>query len=107
MDITISYHVEDCLSCGFQFAVPKSFIKRRRNDHKSFYCPACRNSMYFPADNKLEKLKKETDRLKKRLNDEISCCIAAQEQANRLEKQVYGYKGYAAKLKNQLDEKSA
>lgn len=102
MDISLSYKVESCIKCGFQFAVPSNFHIRKKEDHKTFYCPSCKHSMYYPADNELEKLKKKTKRLKTRLNDEISYCIAAREQANHLEKRVYGYQGYAAKLKKQL-----
>lgn len=102
MDITTSYKVETCNNCSFQFAVPTSFYSNIRKTNKPFYCPSCRWGMYYPADNELEKLKKETKRLKTRLDDEISCCISAREQANHLEKRVYGYMGYTTKLKNQM-----
>ena len=106
MDITISYKVESCIRCGFQFAVPTAFQEMKIQDHSSFFCPSCKHSMYYPDDNEVEKLKKETKKLKKRLDDEISCCIKAQEQANKLEKKVWGYKGYATKLKKKIEKKS-
>jgi hypothetical protein len=44
-------------SCGVVFMLSDAFIKIRRDDHKTFYCPnGC--TRFYPQDNVEEKLRK-------------------------------------------------
>ena len=65
--LAIDYEVEDCIHCGFQFAMPAEFVGRRRNDHKTFYCPACRKPMCYLHETKLEKVEAK-------LRRKAECC---------------------------------
>jgi len=92
MDLIVQYQVENCSSCGFQFALPTSFIKCRRDDHKSFYCPACKNSMYYPGLSDKEKLVQQ-------LHNAQECCVEYEQKAVSLERSRRSYKGHVTRLK--------
>lgn len=40
LNYTSQLYIQDCCSCGMTFAVPTEFDRRRREDHKTFYCPS-------------------------------------------------------------------
>lgn len=50
-----------CPKCGFEFALPKMFLERRRSDGRKFYCPSSCDasfeidihSIYFPQKEKI------------------------------------------------------
>ena len=92
MDFTVHYKIEDCISCGFQFALPASFIKRKREDHGSFYCPSCKNGMYFPGLS-------DKERLKQQLHNVQECCVQYEQKAISLERSRRSYKGHMTRLK--------
>lgn len=50
--------VQSCVSCGMTFGVASDFDRRRREDHKSFYCPAGHPQIYTDKS-EAEKLKQE------------------------------------------------
>lgn len=37
---------EECCTCGIAFGMTEDFMHRRRNDHKSFYCPSGHGQHY-------------------------------------------------------------
>jgi len=39
-NINIEFELTSCAKCGFQFMLPSSFLERRRDDGRSFYCPS-------------------------------------------------------------------
>ena len=86
---------------------PKEFDDRQlklRGDG-GFYCPNGHRQVYI-GKSKEQKLEEKLKYTKKRLDEEISCCLSAREEANHLEKKVWGYKGYATKLKRQISAES-
>ena len=69
--------VKSCLTCGIIYAIPTELIKKRRGDHKSFYCPNG-HSLYFPEMTDEERLSRslelcqiscENQKRKSRFND--------------------------------------
>ena len=82
--------------------VPASFIKQRREDHKSFWCPACRGVWYYPQNNKEEKLKVKIatlERQKSYLQQDLRSSRTNHEHEIRVRT---GYQGVAAKLKREV-----
>jgi len=67
---------ETCSNCGIVFAMPVDYQRRRRKDHKSFYCPAGHGQHYTGATEE-QKLKRELERRESELTD-------ARDRANRL-----------------------
>jgi hypothetical protein len=39
LPIVDTFETIECCNCGLRFAVPRSWERSRRDDHKSFYCP--------------------------------------------------------------------
>jgi hypothetical protein len=58
--------VQDCCNCGMTFAVPADYDKRRRNDHKSFYCPAGHPQSYTGKTEE-QKQRERAERLERQL----------------------------------------
>ncbi|CPT96795.1 hypothetical protein PP633_06125 [Mycobacteroides abscessus] len=52
--------------CGVPFALNDEFIRQRRNDHKTFYCPNG-HRRYYPQENETEKAKAAVRRLERQL----------------------------------------
>ncbi len=92
MDLVVQYTVKACNHCGFQFALPNSFVARRREDHKSFHCPSCGHSMYWPQLS-------DKERLKRQLKNVQACCVEYQEKAISLERSRRSYKGHLNRRK--------
>lgn len=56
----------ECSTCFMSFGVPADFIKARRSDHATFYCPNG-HKMHFPDTSEAERLRSqlaESERLK-------------------------------------------
>lgn len=75
----IEFITEECCSCGMPFAMTKGFYDRRRNDHKSFYCPAGHSQHYTG--------KSEAQRLKDKLAAKQEQLTAQNSRAARLERE--------------------
>ena len=92
-NIEMDTHI--CGECGVVYATTKAFTNERRGDHKTFFCPNG-HRRYYPQESK-------TERLERQLKSERQCCISAREEANRLEKQLYGMKGFARKMQKKAE----
>lgn len=53
---------EQCCDCGVLFAMPSDMQRRRREDHKYFYCPAGHAQHYLAGFSEAEKLRRDLDR---------------------------------------------
>lgn len=96
MELGIEYRTIQC-DCGLVFAIPETWAKQKEKDHTSFYCPNCKSSRYYPQESEKDKVA----RLERQLQRERNCCQAAQNEVIHLENRINGYKGYAAKLRNE------
>lgn len=103
----VSMEVHDCIRCGFTYALPKAFIERRQDDHKSFYCPACKGSAYYPQKNDLEKEKEKTTRLRSRLEAAERRTQYARDAADHSELRRRATRGVATKLQKKLVDATA
>ncbi|SII06571.1 Uncharacterised protein [Mycobacteroides abscessus subsp. abscessus] len=52
--------------CGVPFALHDEFIRQRREDHKTWYCPNG-HPRYYPRENETEKAKAAVRRLERQL----------------------------------------
>src|SRR5688500_16147646 len=55
------FEVEQCCNCGMSFAMTTDFHRRRRDDRKTFYCPAGHGNDYN-GPTEAQKLKGELER---------------------------------------------
>lgn len=95
MRFAIDFSVESCIGCGFQFALPKSFICARKQDHKIFYCPACKCSHYWPQLS-------DKERLQKQLNNVQECCTFYEDRTGELQRSAVALKGHLTRKKKEL-----
>ncbi len=85
--------VMPCVSCMVRFAVPASLIKKRRIDHKTFYCPnGCR--LHYSQEN-------EEERLSRELESAQNCCEIQAAQARENDYRSRYYKGKLKKLQKE------
>lgn len=68
----VEFEVIHCAACDMVFGMSADFIRRRRDDHKSFYCPNGHANVY--------KGKSEADKLRDKLADREAAL--QREQAN-------------------------
>lgn len=61
--LKFQYELEtiDCRNCFMTIAVPAGFIRERRRDHKTFYCPNGHQN-FFPGKSDLEQLQEQVSR---------------------------------------------
>ncbi len=50
---------ESCYKCGIVFAMPADFVRKRRDDNQTFYCPSGHGQIY--STNQLTKLRHELE----------------------------------------------
>lgn len=99
--VKVDLLVLGCASCGMTFAVTEDFERRRRDDHKTFYCPAGHyNSWSGPS---------EEEQLRKQLKAEQNVSAYARQRAQEerearqhAEKVAQGYKGQMVRTKNRI-----
>lgn len=94
MDDNSDFIMETCYSCGMKFAYSKANYEIFTREHTKFYCPKG-HDQYYPTKTKEETLKEKVEHLEK-------VCKARLNTINYVEKQFYGMKGYAAKLKKRI-----
>lgn len=56
--VTTTMHCLNCADCGLLFGFTKDFETRRREDHKTFYCPVG-HSNYYSQESEAERLRKK------------------------------------------------
>ena len=65
---TITLELHECPDCGVVHGVTADYEDRRRQDHRSFYCPNGHRASYR-QENREEKLKRQLDYTADRLRD--------------------------------------
>lgn len=76
---------ETCCSCGMLFAVPSDFQARRKDDHKSFYCPSGHCQSYTGATEAM-KLRKELDAKERDLRNATARALTAESERRQIAK---------------------
>lgn len=83
-----------CYDCGIDWAMPEYFVAKRREDHRTFFCPSG-HSQHFPAENPAERLKRllaianqQISRAEDERNEAIRAKLRAEAAAKRIEKRA-------------------
>ncbi|HUG02092.1 MAG TPA: hypothetical protein VML95_09510 [Longimicrobiales bacterium] len=102
-ELALTFQTITCCvkGCGLTFAVPDTWVEKRRVDHSWWHCPNGHHQ-YFPGKSDAEKLRDELARTQKRLESERRCCVSYRETAHHLERRINGYKGALASQKKRL-----
>lgn len=67
--ITEEMEVTNCIDCGMAFAYPKDYDRRRREDHKNFFCPSGHQQCYM-GKTEAEKLRDQLAQKQVIIDDE-------------------------------------
>lgn len=88
--------VVDCAECAVTFGLSDEFINRRREDHRSFYCPNG-HSLSYRAANEAEQLRNQLQWAREQRD-------AARALAQRESNRARAYKGQATKVKRRISK---
>lgn len=94
-DITVEYRLVamDCGDCGVSFGLGSEFIKARRKDQRTFYCPNG-HPRFYP-----EPKVSEADRLREQLSAARSLAQRERDRRDAAERSASAYKGVATRVK--------
>jgi len=94
INVDLEFVTVTCAACGLLFATTCDFARRRREDHRDFYCPSGHINVYV-AENKAEKLEKKLKFEKHRREQ-------AESEAKRQKKISSAQKAVNTKMKNRV-----
>jgi hypothetical protein len=102
LNVTETLSVIACCDCGVTFAMTSEFERRRRADHRLFYCPAG-HEQYFTAKSAEEKAKDRAAELARQLASREDD-LRAERMKLRAERASHGAtKGQLTKVKNRAE----
>lgn len=89
----LDFEVEDCISCGVIFAIPRELRSRLRNNKQTFYCPNGHSMSYTEPEiervrAQLEQAKRDAEWQRQRAESADKRLIAAKGQMTKLQKRV-------------------
>lgn len=93
-------HVIECANCNIDFGIGDDFMRRRREDHESFYCPNGHTNVY----NGRTDVEIERDRLRRQLEVANTRATAATDQAQTAERRRRAEKAAKTRLKNRISK---
>lgn len=92
--------VEDCCSCGTQFAMTEDFRRRRADDGLGFYCPDGHKQYYSKST--VTRLKEELAAAQRGRAHAEEVAATRLKNVERLNNEIRTRKGVATKLKKRI-----
>lgn len=89
-----------CCVCGVVFAVPSSFLDKRREDGKDFFCPNGHTLLYTKTET--QRLREELARTKAQLDQRDARIVTLRDTVAQSERRINGYKGVTTRLKRRI-----
>lgn len=90
-------HIE-CGGCGQLFAMSKEFKNRRREDHKTWYCPnGCER--HYPHETEKEELRRHLSETQEEVNKERGQRQSAENALDTARKQRNALKGHMGRIR--------
>jgi hypothetical protein len=93
--------VQECCSCGMMFGVPSDFDRRRREDHKSFFCPMG-HSQSYNGPSETQKLKNELAEANRVINYKQERINSLHNKLTETNHKVRAEKAAKTRLKNRV-----
>lgn len=101
MEYTGVLEIVECANCHTDFGVQPAFIRARRADHASFYCPFGHTN-YYPQKSDLQKQRERAERAERAAADEAARRRAVQDQLDASERSRRAYKGHLTRAKARI-----
>jgi len=92
---------EQCITCGVLFAIPQELYERRREDHRSFYCPNG-HSQHYAGETEAEQLRRQLQAQRNQATALRSSLDQETARANHEASRAAGYKGALTKAKRRV-----
>lgn len=93
--------VEKCCNCGVAFGMDQATYDRRRNDHKSFYCPNG-HGQYYSGKSEAEQLKDQLNDKQRELDYKDSRINRLHDNLTTANNRLRAEKGAKTRLKNRV-----
>jgi hypothetical protein len=84
----------ECASCGMLFGISQTYLRKRLEDHKGFYCPNG-HANYFPQETEAERLRGQLEFARTRARGE-------ERRREVAERSLAATKGVVTKLKKRV-----
>lgn len=100
----IEWEAQDCITCHFVFAAPKSFFDRLRRSGEAFYCPSCGRSMHWtPGETAALKLQKQLQMMHSDMENMAACCQRLEQDNLLLTRSRRAYKAHATRARKRRE----
>ena len=99
--LDVDLETTSCSECGTTFAAPDVWLRGRRRDHATFYCPNG-HGQHFPGKSDLERAKAEAEALRGRLATARQDAKFQREERERVERSRAAVKGQLTKVKERV-----
>lgn len=90
-----------CGECGVAFGLSRSFMKARRKDHVTWYCPNG-HPRYYDDDNEVEVLQKQLDNANASRDVARRAAQNANDRAETASRSARAHKGHATRIKKRI-----
>ena len=88
----------NCASCSIVFGIPQDFEERRREDHRTFYCPSGHTNIYG-GKSEAEKLRKQLEERERQIEAEKARADYWRAEEKRTKGQLTATKGQLTKTR--------
>ena len=93
--------VEECCNCHMAFAMTTQFVRARRKDHNSFYCPAGHSQHYYGKSEET-KLRNRLADTQEEVNRERGMRVDAEHKTKTVAHQRNAFKGHLKRTKRRI-----
>lgn len=98
---TITLTLIECPNCGVSFGITTDYEKRRRDDHRKFYCPQGHNMSYH-YESDTERARKQRDRARDAQVIADRRATQAVQLQRCAERSAAAHKGHLTRAKNRI-----
>lgn len=90
-----------CCACGVAFAFPVMLMRKRLNDHQTFYCPNGHH-LSFPGKSDAEKAQAEVEKYRALLKKEREYAAGVVSERNAAQRSLIATKAAHTRTKNRI-----
>lgn len=90
-------------TCGYVFGLAETHQQELINTHGEFFCPKCKNSLAYKAENEAERLAKKAARLQAELDQKCAAMRDVYAAKDRVERRLSATQGIVTRVKNRVN----
>lgn len=92
--------VLSCSECGLLWAMPETYVNRRRNDGRLFYCPNGHGQLYRETEEDRQRKRASAER--RRADNAENAARIQRERAERERRTAVALRGHLTRMKNRI-----